>query len=95
MQGELTEAEGLTILAKQGADGLLAIAISPTPQYSDGLGLVIKLASGTDMHHMETIVKHLFYQLGLRDDEKPDPKNTHLHNTFHFSTKALTCKTSN
>lgn len=95
MQGELTEINGLTILAKQGADGLLAMAISSTPKYSDGLGIVIKLASGTDMHHMETIVKQLFHQLGLRSDEKPDPKNAHLHNTFHFSTKAMACKTSN
>lgn len=94
MHGELTDVDELTILAKQGADGLLAIAISPTPKYSNGLGIVIKLASGTDMHHMETIVKQLFHQLDLRADEKQDTKNAHLHNTFHFSTKAMVCKTS-
>lgn len=94
MQEELTNDPRLSLLAKQGADGLLSIAVSPTTKYPDGLGIVIKLASGTDMHHMETIVKELFHQLGFRDVEKPDPKNAHLQNRFYFSIKALTCKTT-
>lgn len=95
MQGELTEADDLMLLAKQGADGLLAIAIAPTAKFPNGLGIVIKLASGTDMHHMEIIVKQLFHQLGLRAEEKTDPKNAHLHNNFHFAIKATACKTTN
>lgn len=95
MQGELTEADNLTLLAKQGADGLLAISIAPTSEFPDGLGIVVKLASGTDMHHMEIIVKQLFHQLGLRAEEKADPKNAHLRNIFHFTIKATACKTTN
>lgn len=93
MQGDLTESQNVKLLAKQGADGLLAISILPNPQQPTGLGIVIKLASGTDMHHMETIVKEILHQLGLRAQEKADPKNAHLHNYFHFAIKATACKT--
>ncbi len=93
MQGELTESKDVELLAKQGADGLLAISILPNSQYPTGLGIVVKLASGTDMHHMETIVKEIFHQLGLRQEDKADPKNAHLHNNFHFAIRATACKT--
>ncbi|MBX9879302.1 MAG: asparaginase [Candidatus Obscuribacterales bacterium] len=93
MQGELTESKDVELLSKQGADGLLAISLLPNAQYPTGLGIVIKLASGTDMHHMETIVKEIFHQLGLRAEEKADPNNAHLHNNFHFEIKATACKT--
>jgi L-asparaginase II len=53
------------LIAKEGADGLLAVGLGPHPQFVDGLGICIKVASGYDPKQLELIVQTLLVQLGL------------------------------
>ncbi len=85
MKSEFHEDKNLLVLAKQGADGLLAIGVSPSKQFPDGLGILIKIASGSLERHHEMLVTKVFEDLGLqRPNEKIDPYNAHIQNHFHF-----------
>ncbi len=89
MAGALTQ-EGVPVIAKEGADGLLGIGIGACPQYKNGLGILIRLASGTDSRHTEVIARELLRQLGLLKEKPPratvgPPVRTdHLKTDFHF-----------
>lgn len=87
MKSEFHDDKNVLVLAKQGADGLLAIGVSPSKQFPDGLGILIKIASGSLERHHEMIVTKLFEDLGLKhpnQNQKPDPYNAHIQNQFHF-----------
>jgi L-asparaginase len=43
---QLMNANRGKIVAKEGADGLLAVGVLPTPQFKSGLGLILKLSPG-------------------------------------------------
>lgn len=52
------------VLAKEGADGLLGLAIDH-PKYPDGLGIVIKLSHGWDGTASGFVAAHLLASLGI------------------------------
>ncbi len=93
MQGKLFGNGALKIVAKEGADGLLAIGIGSTKQYPDGLGMLVKLSAGFDRNHMLRIVAHVLKELGLIDHEYTEERQAnlkwdHLKTKFHFSVKS-------
>lgn len=55
----------IPVIAKEGADGLLALGIGAHPQFADGLGILINIASGYEPRQLEIIVKNLLSQLQL------------------------------
>jgi L-asparaginase II len=93
MQGKLPGIE-LPLIAKNGADGLLAIGVVPNSVYPDGLGILIKLSSGYEDRHMQAICGELFSQLGLYDENQskavakpstgPKVRTDHIKSHFHF-----------
>lgn len=75
------------VIAKWGADGLLAIGVGPCQSQPDGLGILVKLASGFVMRYMELIVGYLLGQLGVIEKQEfnvDDPGMPHLKTKFHF-----------
>jgi L-asparaginase II len=89
MSGRLTD-PGVPVIAKEGADGLIGIGIGACGQYKNGLGILIKLASGTDSRHTEAITRELLRQLGLLQEKPaasavgPAVRTDHLKTNFHF-----------
>jgi L-asparaginase II len=77
---------GLQMVAKEGAEGLLAIGIGACLQFPLGAGIVIKLASGGSERHMEMIVCELMKQLRLVDGAtvSGEARPSHLQTKFHF-----------
>jgi L-asparaginase II len=79
-----------TLIAKEGAEGLLAIGIGKTDEYPNGLGIVIKLSSGFDTKHMETIATEILAQLGLGKHGSLTPplpagtRTDHVRIKYHF-----------
>jgi L-asparaginase II len=72
----------IKLIAKEGADGLLALGLGPHPQFAGGLGLFIKVASGYEPKQLELIVQALLVQLGL---SQPGPQeNGILETCFQF-----------
>ncbi|WP_373531200.1 asparaginase [Vampirovibrio sp.] len=59
------QALNIKLIAKEGADGLLAVGLGPSPKFSDGLGIFIKVASGYEPQQLELILQTLLAQLGL------------------------------
>lgn len=93
MQGKLFGDGALKMVAKEGADGLLAIGIGPVKQYPEGLGMLVKLSSGFDRNHMLRIVAHILKELGLVDSEYLEERQEglrydHIEITFHFDVKS-------
>lgn len=94
MSAELFGA-GPSMVAKEGADGLLGIGVAPCPSYPGGLGIAIKLASGHDSNHTELIARQILTTLGLTTKKK-SPSNSdacpesapvrtdHIKTEFHF-----------
>jgi L-asparaginase II len=78
------------VIAKEGADGMLAIGVGACERYPHGLGVLIKLSSGFDARHMEVIAKEIFAQLGLCTHPSSFPaqpegaRTDHLQIKFHF-----------
>lgn len=98
MQGKLFGNGALQIVAKEGADGLLAIGIGGTKQYPDGLGMLIKLSSGFDRNHMLRIAAHTLKELGLIENEYTEERQAglkwdHLKVNFHFNVKTAVSQT--
>ena len=52
-----------SLLAKEGADGLLGISVL-SPEYSEGLGIVIKLEHGSDPQAMWFLARSILASLG-------------------------------
>ncbi|WP_303675219.1 asparaginase [Vampirovibrio chlorellavorus] len=82
---------GLPLIAKEGADGLLAVSIGPNARFQDGLGLLIKVASGYEPQQLRRIVLRLLEQLDLVSFCPPlaslrlaGEENPVLQTHFHF-----------
>ncbi len=77
--------DGVQLLAKEGADGLLTIGVRPCDLYSKGLGIVIKLSSGEDLYHIGLIALEVLDSLKLlKDSAKKENKLKHLKFTYHY-----------
>jgi L-asparaginase II len=63
--GSGTTSGATKFIAKDGADGLLAIGVLPTERFINGLGMVIKLSSGYDIRNMEAIAFQILKAVGL------------------------------
>jgi arylformamidase len=61
------------LIAKEGADGLLAIGVGPTQAEPDGVGLVIKLAAGHQPAWAALAATPFLEQLGLLPVHDPTP----------------------
>ncbi len=97
MAGEFPPLAGSAAIAKEGADGLLAIGVLPREEYPHGLGIVIKLSAGESVKHHEAIVSELWHQLGLSQkedkltnqdnlfNERRKVRTDHIKSRFHFS----------
>ena len=72
MLGSGTASGGTKFIAKDGADGLLAIGVLPTEQYKNGLGMVIKLSSGYDIRNMEAIASQILKTIGISHPMQDD-----------------------
>ncbi len=83
------------LIVKQGADGLLSLGLGPSERYPNGLGILIKVASGFDAKQMELIAGELFAQLGLREHDSPHPsqpkgtRRDHISVIHHCRLKAI------
>ena len=69
------------VIAKEGADGLLALAIGSCPTFKDGAGFLVKLAGGYDATHLETIIRHVLSAYGLSHES---PARGEVKPVFHF-----------
>ena len=84
MRGKYT-VDGVEIVAKEGADGLLAIGVRPCQAYPKGLGIVIKLSAGEDLYHIGLIALELLDKLKLlKDSARKENKLAHLKFNFDF-----------
>ena len=78
------------VIAKEGAQGLLAIGVGKTAAYPNGLGIVIKLSGGLESKHTEMIASEILAQLGLCPHPSTTPsqpagtRTDHLKIKFHF-----------
>lgn len=85
MQGHWTP-EPVAMVAKEGADGLLGVGISPCPVYPEGLGILIKLASGYEPEQLKTVIIGLLQTLKLLKPEAAPAWDTDITRTaFHWS----------
>jgi len=84
MRGKYT-IDGVQLLAKEGADGLLSIGVRPCDLYPKGLGIVIKLSSGEDLYHIGLIALELLDRLKLlKDSARKENKLKHVKFNFQF-----------
>lgn len=65
MQGKWTLEDQLSINAKEGAEGLLSVGLGPTSDFPNGIGILVKISSGYDPNHLETLIFALLKQLHL------------------------------
>jgi L-asparaginase II len=91
LPGQLTGNPPTPLIAKTGAAGLLCMGIGPTPRFSDGLGIFIKLAAGHANTPMETVIKKILCQLGLADEESP-ATNPVTQTDFYFEIQPMESK---
>jgi L-asparaginase II len=80
----LMQGPGLSLIAKEGAEGLLCLGIGPNPCFADGIGILIKLAAGYNAQHMEVLIRHILAQLGLAAEAVPEATAI-TETVFHFS----------
>ncbi|HEY9773342.1 MAG TPA: asparaginase [Planktothrix sp.] len=79
------------LIAKEGADGLLAIGVGACEKYPHGLGILIKVSTGFEKAQMALIAKEIFAQLGLCQHPSTTPAHPlgtggdHIRINFHFS----------
>jgi L-asparaginase len=77
--------EGLDLVAKEGADGLLGVGISPSARYPEGVGILLKLAAGYDSAMMKVVIIQVLKQLALLNPACLSESETDVVNTrFHF-----------
>ncbi|MFM8269160.1 MAG: asparaginase [Pseudomonadota bacterium] len=68
------------LIAKEGADGLLALGILPNSKFKDGLGIVVKLASGYQPQFAALAIRPLLEWLGLHcENEAPEGQTLLYH----------------
>lgn len=68
------------LIAKEGADGLLAIGVIPTSEFKKGLGIVVKLAAGYQPVSAALAIKPILEKLGIQCDiEVPTGQNIQYH----------------
>jgi len=68
------------LIAKEGADGLLAIGLLPNAIYPQGLGLVVKVASGYQPAAAALAIKPVLEKLGLQCDvQVPEGQSIQYH----------------
>lgn len=90
MQGKYTDSQAATLLAKEGADGVLTIGVAPCRQYPSGLGIVIKSSSGDDPRYFTLIALELLDRLQLlRAGQRRENKLKHLNFVYHFEVPAM------
>lgn len=82
--GDIVKDTVITILAKEGADGLLGVGIAPCYLYPKGLGILIKLACGQQPQFLEIILGELLEQLGFKPARSEDEENSVVHTQFCF-----------
>lgn len=88
--GEILPSTIRSTLAKEGADGLLAVSLSPGTPYGEGLGILIKLACGYEPKHLEAVFTGLIRALGILPKDHPHASppsfaaNQPLETTFYF-----------
>jgi L-asparaginase II len=91
MLGLFANVDEVPLVAKEGADGLLGIGIAPNKRFQHGLGILVKLSSGNDTRHMETLVREIFKQLGLLKHKRdkavvgPPVRKDHIKSNFYFN----------
>lgn len=73
------------IAAKEGADGLLAVGIGATSQAPDGLGILIKVSSGYEPSHLQTLVFALLREFNL-SQPRPRKIDPHVQTRLEFNT---------
>lgn len=85
--------KGALVLAKEGADGLLTVGLSPCRKYPDGLGIVIKSSSGDDPRYFGLIALELLDRLHLlKSSQRRENKLSHLNFIYHFQkAEMLSC----
>lgn len=92
MQGKYT-VDGVSLLAKEGADGLLTIGVKPCQLYPQGLGIAIKSSSGDDQHLFTLIALELLDKLKLlKESQRRENKLKHLKFNFNFELAELASK---
>ncbi len=90
MSHSMVTDSAISVVAKEGADGLLGVGIGPTQQYPEGLGILVKLASGYQPAYLEVIIQHVFEALGLLAPKSPtDLNKSPLTTHFHFKLPAI------
>lgn len=62
------------LVAKEGADGLLGLAVPPSQKYPEGLGIVVKIFAGFQMKLAAIAIAPILKSLGLNafEDYSPD-----------------------
>lgn len=84
----LMQGPGLSLIAKEGAEGLLCLGIGANPCFADGIGLLIKLSAGYNAQHLEVIIRHILSQLNLATEAVPEA-NGITETVFHFSVQGV------
>jgi len=67
----LMKANPNKLIAKEGADGLLAIGVTPSEQFPRGLGIIIKMASGYEPTRALLALKPLLESFSLKCEVSP------------------------
>lgn len=73
------------VIAKEGADGILAGAATPCEPYPQGLSFCIKLSAGFDKKFMELLYRQIMLDAGLIVEKNPDQEPrvpSHIVNVF-------------
>lgn len=89
MNGDFTTGSTTKFLAKDGADGLLAVAALPTEKHPAGVGAVIKLSSGYEIRHMEALAAEVLRLLDIANPEPGAPvagtRTDHIKTNFSLN----------
>ncbi len=59
------------VIAKEGADGLLALAVGRCESFADGAGFLVKLSSGWEPAQLETVIRSVLSAYGLGEAPRP------------------------
>jgi hypothetical protein len=78
LDSTVLKAGGGRVLAKEGADGLLGLAVEH-PEYPDGLGIVVKIAHGWDSQATWYVARSILGVLGF---ELRNPYPLHRQKAF-------------
>jgi L-asparaginase II len=84
---ELKAKTGINIIAKEGADGLLALGLPKSKNTPEGLGIIIKTSSGFYQEHLEPVAQKLLTHFLPQYLPKADEFPQHIQREFHFEPK--------